>query len=494
MKAVAYCRVSTSKEEQLDSLDSQQRFFREYADRNSFELVSIYADEGKSGTKMRNRTQLLKLLKDAGNSLFEVVLIKDVSRLARNTVDFLTSIRSLRALGIKVVFVNYDQTTSDSSEFMLTMLSAIAQEESANTSKRVRFGKRQNAEQGRVPNLIYGYDKTPGEYFRLAINQEEAKVIRSIFYMYTEKMLGASRIAASLNKEGLLTKRGCPWSQVAVSRILANEIYIGRIINGKEEIEDFLTGKRKAVDKDGWLVTENSELKIIDESVFYKAGSLLKERKKSLKTGKNIAGKHIFSQLMKCKECGSTYRRLVRTYKNTRITWVCMGHNGKGKEYCKNAVSIEEEYLLKQILDYFLEALNDNSFQLQQLVREYKKLIMNSDSVAVREQQCQKVLADAEKQKEKYITLYTNDIITMPELKEKTKVINSKKEQCLMELKILRQEQQNEGNMPDKGKLHQFIEIALSGRIRSNDVLSKLLNRIEVDGEGNVDIYLEVYS
>ena len=136
MKAVAYCRVSTNKEEQLDSLESQQTFFAEYAKRNGLELIRIYADEGKSGTKMKNRTELLRLLSDAGKDLFETVLIKDVSRLARNTLDFLTSIRGLKSLGIKVIFVNYDQTSSDSSEFMLTMLSAIAQEESANTSRR----------------------------------------------------------------------------------------------------------------------------------------------------------------------------------------------------------------------------------------------------------------------------------------------------------------------------------------------------------------------
>lgn len=494
MKAVAYCRVSTNKEEQLDSLDSQQRFFHEYAVRNSLELVGIYADEGKSGTKMKNRTQLLKLLKDARHSLFEVVLIKDVSRLARNTVDFLTSIRSLKALNIKVVFVNYDQTSSDSSEFMLTMLSAIAQEESANTSKRVRFGKHQNAMQGRVPNLVYGYDKTPGEYFQLTINQEEATVVRRIFHMYTEEKLGAARIAAALNKEGIFTKRGCQWSQVAVSRILTNQIYIGRVINGKEEIEDFLTGRRKSLEKDNWMVTENSGVKILNESVFYEAEKLLKERKKFLKTGKNIAGKHAFSQLIKCAECGCTYRRLVRTYKNTRITWVCAGHNQKGKEYCRNSASIEEEHLLKQIKDYFLKTLNENSPQLRQILREYKKQITTGDKIFLKEQQYLKVLAETKKQKEKYISLFTNDIITLIELKEKTTVINKKREQCCMELEILRQQKQTDGTAPDSSKIYQFIETAFLGRIQSNDVLSKLLNRIEVDLEGNVDIYLEVYK
>ena len=99
MKAVAYCRVSTNKDEQLDSLEAQQRFFAEYAVKNHFELVKIYADEGKSGTKMKNRTELLKMLSDASRGIFETVLIKDVSRLARNTVDFLTSIRKLKTLG-----------------------------------------------------------------------------------------------------------------------------------------------------------------------------------------------------------------------------------------------------------------------------------------------------------------------------------------------------------------------------------------------------------
>ena len=158
MKTVAYCRVSTNTEGQLDSLENQRSFFLEYAKKHNYDLIRIYADEGKSGTSIKNRLQLQQLLVDAKEKKFDLVLIKDVSRLARNTVDFLTSIRKLKSCEIKVVFVNYDQTSSDSSEFMLTMLSAIAQEESANTSKRIKFGKKVNAVKGRVPNICYGYE------------------------------------------------------------------------------------------------------------------------------------------------------------------------------------------------------------------------------------------------------------------------------------------------------------------------------------------------
>ena len=223
-RVVAYCRVSTNKEEQLDSLESQQKFFDEYSKRKNYSLIKIYADEGKSGTKIKNRTELLRLLKDAGKDIFDAVLIKDVSRLARNTIDFLTSIRRLKELGIKVIFVNYDQISSESSEFMLTMLSAIAQEESANTSKRVKFGKRLNAEKGKVPNLVYGYDKIIGDYFNLKINEEESSVVKQIFSMYTEKNMGENKIAYVLNFRGLKTKRGCKWSQNAIARILSNEL------------------------------------------------------------------------------------------------------------------------------------------------------------------------------------------------------------------------------------------------------------------------------
>ena len=107
-EAVAYCRVSTNKDEQLDSLEAQQEFFQLYAQNHGYQLVEIYADEGKSGTRMRNRTELLRLLADAQERRFDTVLIKDVSRLARNTVDFLTSIRRLKALDIAVIFINYD--------------------------------------------------------------------------------------------------------------------------------------------------------------------------------------------------------------------------------------------------------------------------------------------------------------------------------------------------------------------------------------------------
>ena len=156
MNIAAYCRVSTDKADQLNSLEAQKSFFQEYAGRAGHHLVRLYADEGISGTKIKKRKEFQRMMADAQRGLFDMVAVKDVSRFARNTVDLLESVRKLKALGIEVQFLTANMTSMGNSEFVLTMLAAIAQEESANMSKRVKFGKKLNAEKGRVPNIVYG--------------------------------------------------------------------------------------------------------------------------------------------------------------------------------------------------------------------------------------------------------------------------------------------------------------------------------------------------
>lgn len=486
MKAVAYCRVSTNKEEQLDSLESQQNFFAGYAIKNGYELVNIYADEGKSGTKIKNRTQLLKLLNDAAKGSFEAVLIKDISRLARNTVDFLTSIRKLKALNIRVVFVNYDQTSSDSSEFMLTMLSAIAQEESANTSKRVRFGKKQNAQQGRVPNLVFGYDKITGDYFHLKINEEEAAVVRRIFKMYTEKGMGASRIALVLNQEGIKTKRGCTWTQNGICRILANEIYTGKVVNGKQEIEDFLTGKRINKTADTWMVTDNPGLKIISEEVFARADKIRMDRAALFpKSGK--IQKHILSGMLKCRDCGAVFRRLERTYKNTYITWVCNGRNSNGVRFCRNTTAVDEEELLETVRCYFLKICEENPSVASRAFQDYSRKQKGQDPDKSKERECTAILGGKLREKQKYMDMYIGDILTMEELKAVTAQINHEINRLKLELEVFRTTREKGTGtyeIPDLRDLFQNTDLL-------GLVLARLIDHMEVDRDGNIDVFLK---
>ena len=186
MNIAAYCRVSTDKSDQLNSLETQKEFFLEYTKHTGDNLIKLYADEGISGTKIKNRKEFQRMLADAEKGLFDMVVVKDISRFARNTVDLLQSVRKLKSLGIETQFLTANMTSMGNSEFVLTIFGALAQEESANTSKRIKFGKKMNAEKGRVPNIVFGYDKTIGDYFNLSINDNEAMTIRQIFQWYTE--------------------------------------------------------------------------------------------------------------------------------------------------------------------------------------------------------------------------------------------------------------------------------------------------------------------
>lgn len=128
-----------------------------------------------------------------------------------------------------------------------------------------------------------------------------------------------------LNERGLKTKRNCNWSQNAICRILSNELYTGKIINGKQEVSDFLTGQRADKDETEWMVTERGDLKIIAPEIYEKAQEILHSRHKAFNiTSERQSNKYLFSTLICCKECGWSFRRTVRIYKNTYVRWVCM--------------------------------------------------------------------------------------------------------------------------------------------------------------------------
>lgn len=494
MNVAAYCRVSTDKEDQLNSLDAQKRFFTEYTQRTGDTLVRIYADEGISGTKIKARKQFLQLLKDSEHGMFEMVVVKDISRFARNTVDLLQSIRKLKALGIETVFLTANMTNMGNSEFVLTIFGALAQEESANTSKRVKFGKKLNAEKGRVPNIVYGYDKTIGDYFNLAVNEQEAAVLRQIYQWYLKEGYGAAKIAKMLNEKGLRTKRECIWSQNAVCRVLTNELYTGKVINGKQEVTDFLTGQRAEKDETDWLVTERPDLRIIEPEQYEKALQLMEQRGKTFKVdGERQSNKYLFSTLIKCKECGWSFRRTVRTYKSTYIRWVCSGRNGQGADSCPNRTAVDEDALAAALEAYFAEVLRSRKHVIQHVVGEFNRLCKAKSDNAEYEKELRQKLSRLNKIRRKHMDMYTDDLITRQELNDriggmKDEIIRTENDLKLAAFNIDKGEQL-EGIIK---KTFDTIESIADVRQLTNAQLKQVIQKIEVDKDGNVDIYLRL--
>lgn len=493
MNIAAYCRVSTDKADQLNSLETQKKFFVEYAEKTGHTLVRLYADEGMSGTKVKHRREFQRMMAEAELGMFDQLVVKDISRLARNTVDLLQSVRRLKALGIQTLFLTANMDSMGDSEFVLTMFGALAQEESANMSKRIKFGKRVNAERGKVPNLVYGYDKTIGDYFSLTVNPQEAKVVRKIYDWYIQDGFGAGKIADTLNRQGLRTKRGRAWNQNGVCRILSNPIYTGKIINGKQEIRDFLTSARADRPQDEWLIADRPELRIISDEQFRLAAEIRAGRNQMFhQEHKRQSSKYLFSTLIQCKECGWSFRRTSRTYKNTYVRWVCSKRNGQGTAHCENASSVEENQLIEQLDQYFRSLIRDRK-KAAQLFRQKLKESLGGDFAKEEQRTLRDRRAKLEKTRKKYLDLYADDLITRQELDKQlgdTREEIGRLEERLRQLELTAL---SDGMINALiGQMFQNLDNFLTVRNLNNGQLKQLISKIEVDKDGNVDVYLRI--
>lgn len=348
MKIAAYCRVSTARITQLESLSNQKEFFVGYAKANNHELISIYADEGISGKQMKNRTEFLRMLEDAKEGKFEAIVVKDISRFSRNTLDFLIAIRSLKSMGVDVIFLSNNMSVLGNGELFLTMHSAIAQEESLNLSKRIKFGKKVNAQKGRVPTSIFGYDRV--DNFNLKINEQEAEVVKKIFNLYTKSGYSKNEIARFLNDNGYKTKRLSNFSAKTVSRIMSNPIYCGVLENNKYKTVDYINGKVEIAKKSDWFYHKRPELKIISKKQFETANKLTNIDYNNKISCEAKTLNTIFRGKIFCKSCGGSFIKRSYKYKNLHIKYVCSSHHkGVG---CRNNISFDLYEFLSYIRDY----------------------------------------------------------------------------------------------------------------------------------------------
>ena len=491
MRIVAYCRVSTDREEQLDSLKHQKEFFSEYAEKNGHKLMRVYADEGISGTSLKNRLEFQRMMDDAPKGLFEAVVVKDISRLARNTVDLLQSIRTLRHLGINTIFLTANMESFGESEFVLTMFAALAQEESVNLSKRVKFGKLVTAQKGRVPQRVFGYNHV--DNFTLAINPEEADVVRTIFDLYLEQGLGCRMISIELNRRGYKTKLDCEWNPRTVRRVLTNSIYCGDYVNSKYEVRDCLEGKLVPVPPERQIHHNRPEWAIVTPEVFARTQRLLNERRVQYSTNGEFhegrhSTRHVFSTLIRCAHCGRAFCRKQYTHVNTRIFWKCTTNDQYTAEKCDNRVTVDEGKLLENIRQYFASLIDDRQVFIQSVLAEVeKKLPTEQDDV----QELEKRKRSLQKKKEKYQEMYTADIITIEELDEKTKGI--RQELAKVEARLGKSTSQISDEAPKAPMAKRYadeIEKVLMLENVTNADMRKIIKHITVDREGKVEISL----
>ncbi len=460
-----------------------------------FGFYLTLSDEGISGTSLKKRIEFQRLMQDAQMGLFEMVVVKDISRVARNTVDFLQSIRVLKSSGINVVFITANMTSLGDSEFILTIFGAMAQEESGNLSKRVKWGKKINAKKGRVPQRIFGYDRM--DNFTLQINPMEAEVVRKIFRMYLKEGAGCRGISLALNADGAKTKFGCEWNPRGVRRILTNPIYCGHYVNNKYEIEDFLTGHQIRLPAEENFHHERPDWAIITVDEFRCAQIQIEERRRKYKTfdghstDSRYSSKHLFSTLIKCEHCGKSFCRRKYTYVNTREYWICSTNSQYTAEQCDNLVKIEEAELLVEIQTYLSSLILDKDRFVQGVLSEVgKRRSDTQDQIKTEdvEKKRKRLLA----KKSRYQEMYANDVMTMAELKEKTAQIAKELVTLDDSLKLLERSIAAQRNSENLVKLYIMeIERFLKLETATNLDLRRIVEQISVNRDGTVRIILK---
>ena len=247
LKVAAYARVSTDSEDQLNSFESQVKYYNEKITKNiEWSFVEVYADESISGTQDYKRSNFMRMIQDSMNGKIDLILTKSISRFARNTLDTLKYVRMLKEKNVAILFEEENINTLEmAGELLLTILSSVAQQESETISSHVKLGLKMKQQRGELIGyngcLGYTYDK---ENKSISINQEEAEIVKYIFNRYAQGV-GSSIIARELTNMKYLTPKGLTrWSDSTVRRILKNEKYKGDVLQGKTYTTDPITHKR----------------------------------------------------------------------------------------------------------------------------------------------------------------------------------------------------------------------------------------------------------
>lgn len=325
LQAAAYARVSTEHDDQMNSLASQKLYFTNFiCSQPGMKLSEVYYDEGISGTQTNKRAGFNQMIEDALQGKFNLILTKEVSRFARNTVDTLYYTRKLKEAGVGVIFTidNIDTRDTDG-ELRLTIMASLAQEESRKTSERVKWGQKRRMEQGVVFGRdLLGYTVKNGV---LSINEEEVPVVKAIFHKYTNEGKGTHVIARELLEEGFHPKRIKQWSNTVILRALRNEKYVGDLCQKKTYTPDYLTHKKKynRGQEEKVYIKDHHE-GIIDRDLWDRTQEELRRRSPSEEQKSRHSNRYWCSGKICCGECGCRFiSRTKKRQAGTYRAWWC---------------------------------------------------------------------------------------------------------------------------------------------------------------------------
>ena len=510
-RAVAYCRVSTDKENQLHSLENQKKYFAEYISNDKeLEFVGIYADEGITGTNIKKREEFNRMILDSKMGKFDVIFTKSVSRFARNILDSVGFVRELKQRNIEVRFITDGIKSFDNdAELRLGLLATFAQDESRQTSEKVVNGQSVSMKNGVVfgSNTMLGYNIVKGQ---MTVNEDEAPIIRSIFHKYLIDGKGAHLIAKELQEEGIKTKRGGnKWTNASVYKILKNEKYCGDLIQQKTYTPDFLSHSKKYNKGEREFVKiENHHEPIIDKETFNKVQEEIARRKsKANVDNSKHSNRYALSGKLKCASCGCMYVKgdnRKRKDGTIRRSWIC----AEKHKYGKKRINLQNDYIgcdnENVNNDIVLNAFNQ---LMQKITKEDKQEIVNNTLKVIssnikkctslntdEERLCQKK-EKLETQIKKAISLCINEVITEDELKEQKKQLENELSLVNKELESIQNKQELLNNTETLlENIKKSMNDMLDFQSVSDEICKEVLEKVIVKNKNEFDFYIKGYS
>ena len=374
LRVTFYARVSSESDEQLNSLGNQVSYYEEFIRKNSaWEYVPGYVDEGLSAATTKRREDFHRMVEDGKAGLFDLIITKEITRFARNTLDSILYTRELLSAGVGVFFQNDNINTFDEdSELRLTIMSGIAQDELRKLSGRVKFGHAQAIKNGVVlgNSRIFGYVKDGG---RLVIDEDEAPMVRELFELYATGEYSMKQIETLFWEKGYRNHNGKKIAHTTMSGMISNPKYKGYYVGNKVKVIDLFTKKQKFLPPEEWVMfkDETGEIvpAIVSEELWDKANAVLKKRSEDVKGRQGICNHaNLLTGKLYCTHCGAAYyrRESVDRQGNKNSKWVCSGKIKNGADSCPSFPVYEEE--LKPLL---FEVFRETEANAEALVEEY---------------------------------------------------------------------------------------------------------------------------
>lgn len=499
LRVCFYARVSTDKDEQLHSLQSQISFFNDYISKvPNWKFVGSYIDEGISGTLVKKREEFLKMIEDARIHKFDLILTKEISRFSRNTLDSIMYTQELLSNGVGVYFLNDNiNTILPDSELRLTMMSSIAQDEVRRLSERVSFGMKRSIDNGVVLGCsnIYGYVKDKG---KLVIDEEQAEMIKIIFDRYANTTDGLSKVSRYLYSIGYKSRTGKRIDTTILTRIIENPKYKGYYCGHKSKVLDYRTKQKKRLNESDWIIYKdyNNVPPIVSEELWERANTKLRERQDSF-TNRSVnkavfQNRYTYSGKIYCGCHNLTYHRSSAGKRKNNPVWECQIYRKESLKGCSNPRVFELE-LDKVFKNMFNKLFKKRNNIFDEVLNECKNYLeMNNDKNEIKTLESKLLLLNSKK--DKLLELVMEEYLSKEDYKKQVDLINEEINDYQFKIDELQSNKKDKNYIENKiNEIKSFLEHSLEDNECYSDIFNEIIDRIIVHKQSDKKIKLDIY-